>query len=85
MACFRNALQHAYAAADELHYPKACPLAQTVVLFGDYLECGIDYDAREVEMYMGLELTGPPVHLVRRYSWEGEGRERRRPGFLSSG
>ena len=54
-AYVRNALQHAYAVTDELHDPKACPLAQTVVLFGDHSENGIYYDAREVEMYMGLE------------------------------
>jgi len=54
-AYVRNALQHAYVVADELHDPKACPLAQTVVLFGDHSESGIYYAAREVEMYMGLE------------------------------
>jgi hypothetical protein len=49
------AREHAYAVADELHDPKACPLPQTVVMFGDHLGSGIYYDAREVEMYMGLE------------------------------
>ena len=58
-AYLRNALQHAYVVADELHDPKACPLAQTVVFFGDHSESGIYYAAREVEMYMG---TGP--HLL---------------------
>ena len=51
----RKALHHAYAIADELHDPKACPLAQTVVLFGDLSEGAVYYAAREVEIYLGLE------------------------------
>jgi len=54
-AYVRNALQHAYALTDELHDSNACPLAQTVGLFGDHSKNKIYYDAREVEMYMGLE------------------------------
>jgi hypothetical protein len=48
-------LHHAYAITDELHDPTACPLAQTVVLFGDLSEGAVYYAAREVEIYLGLE------------------------------
>jgi hypothetical protein len=51
----RKALHHAYAITDELHDPTACPLAQTVVLFGDLSEGAVYYAAREVEIYLGLE------------------------------
>jgi hypothetical protein len=48
-------LHHAYAIADDLHDPKACPLTQTVVLFGGESEKAVYYAAREVEIYLGLE------------------------------
>ncbi len=51
----RKALHHAYAIADELHDQKACPLAQTVVLFGGLSEGAVYYAATEVEIYLGLE------------------------------
>ena len=50
----RSALHHAGAIAEQIHDPRVCPLAQTVVLFGDHSE-GTVYAARELEMHLGLE------------------------------
>ena len=51
----RSALHHAYEIAENLHDVRQCPLAQTVVLFGDHADETIYYAAREVEVYLGLE------------------------------
>jgi len=51
----RSALHHAYEIAGQLHDPAQCPLARTVVLFGDHSNETMYYAAREVEVYLGLE------------------------------
>jgi len=53
-AYVRSALHHAVEISEQLHDPKACPLAQTVVLFGDHSDGTVYYAAREVEVYLGL-------------------------------